>query len=231
MQCGKFHFSLKCCAMFFHSNSVFGICEGKYNYKYSYSHFSYRLMKVVKLLKLLPLRTHKTKKVMMFSLFVQQKDHSHLKQVKRVQRKREAQEKELLEQAILCMKKESQEKQASKKPDDYDLFCQFITADIRSIQDPYIKRQTKINGKYSQLLMKLIAFYMPNKLRFHGQAVPGKIEHLWQISHWDSILLYKFPTYNQCRQCGLNFNCACICIHIIITIRYLEVVLKYLSYC
>ena len=62
---------------------------------------------------------------------------------KSAKKKREAQENELLEQAILCMKNESQEKQASKKPDDDDLFGQFITAEIRSIQDPYIKRQTK----------------------------------------------------------------------------------------
>ena len=62
---------------------------------------------------------------------------------KSANKKREAQENELLEQAILCMKNESQEKQASKKPDDDDLFGQFITAEIRSIQDPYIKRQTK----------------------------------------------------------------------------------------
>ena len=58
-------------------------------------------------------------------------------------KKREAQESELLEQAILCMKQDSEERKGCSKKTDDDLFGQFIAAEIQSIRDPYIKRQTK----------------------------------------------------------------------------------------
>ena len=56
-------------------------------------------------------------------------------------RKKEAQEVELLEKAILCMEKEGKEESCVKDVDD--IFGQFVACELRAIQDDSEKRLKK----------------------------------------------------------------------------------------
>lgn len=66
-------------------------------------------------------------------------------QYKTLKKKKEAQENDLLEQAIICLKKDNEKGELSSKKaeDDDDQFGKFAACELRTLQDQHIKRQAK----------------------------------------------------------------------------------------